>query len=163
VLRAIGAGALLKGLPRPWQMSHPMDSIRRDAATDRLPYSVLACEDNRFKVQVRKRHIAVGGGSPGLEVCADYVGAMKTDLLRRIIFRTETQEDALAELAFSYVDRACEGDAEFARPEFPKLDSSQVIEKTDMFWPLCLPQTPIPDGQQLAGGEAPRPRPDAPE
>ena len=106
-------------------------------------------------MKIRAGSIAAAGLQKP-QVCADYVGAMKTDLLGRIVFRTETQEDVLAELAFSYAEGACEDNAEFVRPEFPKLDSSQVIEKTDMFWPLALAKASEPVRQRLAGGESSR-------
>ena len=103
------ADAFFKGLARPWMGLHTIDTIRRDAAEQQLPFEtkytsgnpkaevVLACEQNKKIV---------------------YAIDMEKDIIEKITLLASTNKgwETKAELTFSYLEDVTRAGVEFAEP-----------------------------------------------
>ncbi len=103
------AGAFFKGLARPWMGLHTIDTIRRDATEQQIPFEtkytpgnpkakvILTCEQNKKIV---------------------YDIDMKKDIIEKITILTNTNKswETKAELTFSYLGDVTKANVEFAEP-----------------------------------------------
>jgi RNA polymerase sigma-70 factor (ECF subfamily) len=102
------AGAFFKGLARPWMGLHTIDTIRRDAAEQQLPFETKCT-----------------AGSPAAEVILDheqnkivYTIDMKKDVVEKITLLTSRDKrwETKAELKFYYLNDVERAGVEFAEP-----------------------------------------------
>jgi len=103
VLARYKPGAFFKGLPRPWMGLHAIDTIRRDAAEQRIPFKTKLIEGN--KVQVSMTH-----GQVNLLYTID----LEVDVVDEIAF--SIGNSSIGELKFSYLQNIDDIGSEFVSP-----------------------------------------------
>ncbi len=115
-------GSFFKGLLRPWAGLHTIDTVRRDAAEQRI----------RFET----KHTP---GDPFAQVqfdCGDvklvYTIDMKTDVIDEITFST-VQGDK-GSLKFTYLQSVDGAGAEFARPTRPYSQTTALHDSPGLLW-----------------------------
>lgn len=103
------AGAFFKGLARPWMGLHTIDTIRRDAAEQQLPFETKYTPDNPTAevILVHEQNEIV------------YTIDMERDVIEKITFliRKGTYRKTKAELKFFYLDDITQAGVEFVEPE----------------------------------------------
>ena len=119
-------GSFFKGLLRPWAGLHTIDTVRRDAAAQRI----------RFET----KHTP---GDPFAQVqfdCGDvklvYTIDMETDVIDEITFST-VQGDK-GSLKFSYLQSVDGAGAEFARPTRPYSQTAALHDSPGLLWLVQL-------------------------
>jgi len=103
VLARYKAGSFFKGLPRPWMGLHAIDTIRRDAAEQRIPFRTKLIDEN--KVQVSMTH-----GQVNLLYTID----LEVDVIDEIAF--SIGNSSIGELNFSYLQEIDDIGSEFVSP-----------------------------------------------
>ena len=88
---SLPAGSFFKGLPRPWMGLHTIDTIRRDAAEQRLNFETTVSktqDTSQVKVLTNECEII-------------YIIDMNKDVIEEIIF---SNGQTYGQLKFSYID-----------------------------------------------------------
>ena len=121
-----GGGSFFKGLLRPWAGLHTIDTVRRDAAEQRI----------RFET----KHTP---GSPSAQVefdCGDvkfiYTIDLQTDVIDEITFSTARGDKG--NLKFSYLQSVNGVDAEFTRPTRPQSETTASHDSPGLLWLVRL-------------------------
>ena len=119
-------GSFFKGLLRPWAGLHTIDTVRRDAAEQRI----------RFET----KHTP---GSPSAQVefdCGDvkliYTVDLQTDVIDEITFSTAQGDKG--NLKFSYLQSVDGVDAEFTRPTRPLSETTASHDSPGLLWLVRL-------------------------
>jgi RNA polymerase sigma-70 factor (ECF subfamily) len=102
VLVDTGDGRLFKGLSRPWAGLHTIDTVRRDAAEEWMPF------ETEYKPGEVKAQVALAYESDKLIYTID----MEKDVVEKIVF----SGDVIGELRFSYLQDIEDVGKEFAEP-----------------------------------------------
>ncbi len=126
--------SLLRGLSRPWTGFHTLDSIRRDAAEERLWYATsVIVPDRTFEV-------AVMGERWGNHYTARYTVDVDRDILESIelwVRPAGGAERYVGVLRFEYLQDAGQPGSEFEDP--PKLRASGLdLQPPSLFWVFRL-------------------------
>lgn len=102
------SGTFFKGLCRPWLGLHSIDTIRRDAAEQRLRF------DTRYDDRTGRATITVRAQP----VSATYVVNMDTDVVEKITYTRNNGQppDALGEVRFEYLQDIPQPTSEFSTP-----------------------------------------------
>jgi RNA polymerase sigma-70 factor (ECF subfamily) len=136
IITAYPSGAFFKGLPRPWMGMHTVDTVRRDAVMQRMPFITAVDKDDNVTVTLVDE--------------ADYFATvtydmdMENDIIGDIEFELCENEDAepfkSGHFAFSYLQNIDQAGDDFAEPVL--LDSAQVkIRKSPgVMWLIYLAQ-----------------------
>jgi hypothetical protein len=106
-LETYPGGSFFKGLLRPWMGIHTIDTVRRDAAEQRISFETKHLPDNRF-AQVEL-------DCEGVRLV--YKIDLETDVIDEITF--STNQDNTGNLKFSYL-QSIEGVSEEFRPPRPR-------------------------------------------
>lgn len=126
------AGSLFAGLPRPWMGLHTIDTIRRDAAKQRI----------RFKTDISKdrSHATVTLIHPANQaiVRLDYDVDMNTDVVDQIGLRINDRP--IGVLTFSYMHELDTTTSEFVAPSRPAELPARVTESPGILWLVSLAQ-----------------------
>ncbi|UCD00143.1 MAG: sigma-70 family RNA polymerase sigma factor [Phycisphaerales bacterium] len=119
-------GSFFKGLLRPWEGLHTIDTVRRDAAEQRIGFET--------------RHTP---GSPTAQVgfdCGDirlvYTIDLKTDVIDEITFVTSQGDQG--NLKFSYLQSVEGVGEEFVRPTRPWSETTSSHDSPGMLWLVRL-------------------------
>ena len=104
VLAKYDGGSFFKGLGRPWMGLHTIDTVRRDAAQERVWF-----ETRRMPNKAQTQVVLTCE-----QVKLTYTIDMKKDLIEKITF--STQEGQAGELMFSYLQEIEKANNEFAAP-----------------------------------------------
>jgi RNA polymerase sigma-70 factor (ECF subfamily) len=129
VVAQYATGSLLKGLARPWMGLHAIDTIRRDAAEQRLPF------ETRYD----------GAGSARVTVQAQTMTLVYTiDMGRDLIERLELGRGPASapgapagELTFAYLQDIGDAAAEFAEPR-ASTGGARNLNPRGMLWLVQL-------------------------
>jgi RNA polymerase sigma-70 factor (ECF subfamily) len=108
IVAQYAAGSLLKGLARPWMGLHVIDTIRRDAAEQRLPFKTQFDGGDTARVTVQAGSITLV-----------YTINMQGDIIERIGFhggKAGTPGSPGGELEFTYLQDIDGASAEFVEP-----------------------------------------------
>lgn len=97
-------GSFFKGLGRPWMGMHTIDTVRRDAAEQRVSFETKKISSDS------KAEVALTGEQVKLVYTID----METDVIEKITFSTGSGDEG--ELQFSYVQNIDNPGGEFTRP-----------------------------------------------
>lgn len=97
-------GSFFKGLGRPWMGMHTIDTVRRDAAEQRVSFETKKISSDS------KAEVALTGEQVKLVYTID----METDVIEKITFSTGSGDEG--ELRFSYVQNIDNPGGEFTRP-----------------------------------------------
>ena len=125
VLVDAGDGRLFKGLSRPWMGLHTIDTVRRDAAEQYVPF------ETKYKPGETKAEVVLTCDGGKLAYTID----MKADLVDKIIFSSNADQ-VTGRLQFTYLqDIEGVGD-EFAEPRMSGYDGLQ--EEAGMLWLVRL-------------------------
>ncbi|UCE48019.1 MAG: hypothetical protein JSW47_20775, partial [Phycisphaerales bacterium] len=100
-------GSFFKGLARPWMGMHTIDTVRRDAAEQRIWFETRYLADDRFA--------EVGMDCEGMTVV--YKIDLQTDVIDEITITTDQGE--AGNLKFSYLQSIEGAGREFSRPSTP--------------------------------------------
>jgi len=99
-------GTFWRGLARPWMGLHAIDTIRRDGAQERIPFTA---EDLGYGLA----EIALIPEEDNGEIQLKYEVALNQDLIRRIYL---DGRDAEGTLEFAYLEDVGSADDRFAEP-----------------------------------------------
>jgi hypothetical protein len=136
--QTFGRGALLRGLSRPWEGLHTVDSIRRDAAEFRMPYVASRESDNNVQITV-DWPADRATSNPGPVMKAVFDVSMGQDLLNSVQFYAGENSELAAELTFTYLDQVDEADPAFAPPAEMADSNTAPSNDAGVFWPVSLP------------------------
>lgn len=103
--RSYKPGTFLKGLARPWMGLHTIDTIRRDAAEQRIPFETERIEENKVRVTLACRHLTLA-----------YVIDLEADVVREIAFSEDEDDRGRGFLRFSYLQDITDVDKSFVSP-----------------------------------------------
>ena len=129
VVAQYAAGSLLKGLARPWMGLHAIDTIRRDAAEQRLPFETRHEGGDTTRVTVQ--------AGPTTLV---YTINMQNDVVERIGFypaNAGTSGAPSGELEFAYLQDIDGASAEFVEPR-AATDGARRPNARGMLWLMQL-------------------------
>ncbi len=118
-------GSFFKGLARPWMGLHTIDTVRRDAAEQRIGFETRYVRRDK-KVQVEltcEQHTLL------------YVIDLERDLVESIAFSTDGNNRGCLE--FSYLDDVDEADDTFAEPRV-KSDAAPQQADIGLLWLVGL-------------------------
>lgn len=104
VVSRYAGGSFFKGLPRPWMGLHTIDTVRRDAAEQKVPF------ETKFEQGDEKAEVRVTCG----EVKLVYIIDMGADVVDKITF--STADGNAGELRFSYLQEIEGRGDEFIEP-----------------------------------------------
>jgi RNA polymerase sigma-70 factor (ECF subfamily) len=105
--KTYGGGSFFKGLCRPWMGLHTIDTIRRDAAEQRIWFETSYTPDSQFaQVELTRENTKIV-----------YKIDMEKDVVDKITFTTNQGE--VGNLKFSYLESVEGLDQEFLRPGSP--------------------------------------------
>ena len=103
-LAAYESGSFFKGLPRPWMGLHSIDTIRRDAAQEKLQFDTTLLRGNeKAEVILTDEQIRLV-----------YIIDLENDVVEKISFSTD---DGDGELNFSYLQDIDDIGNEFTQPK----------------------------------------------
>jgi len=112
-------GSFFKGLSRPWMGLHCIDTIRRDAAEQELPF------ETAYDPETARTNITVQSSA----VTLVYAVNMEADVVEAIRFFTDSAGDSTphGELHFTYLqDIADEIETQYTTPANVRLESTQA-------------------------------------
>jgi len=128
-------GALFTGLSRPWVGFHTLDTIRRDAAAERIPFQVEFLDQNKTaSVTLVSRQTSP---APRLRYTVD----MEQDTLKAITLwadSTSALEQPSGELRFSYLNEIGNLPAEPLPPVRVGVRPSDRKAPPTILWPIAL-------------------------
>ncbi len=125
VVAQYAAGSLLKGLARPWMGLHAIDTIRRDAAEQRLPFETRQEGGDMARVTVQAGPMTLV-----------YTINMQNDVVERIGFypaNAGTSGAPSGELEFAYLQDIDGASAEFVEPR-AATDGARRPNARGMLW-----------------------------
>jgi hypothetical protein len=128
-------GTLFKGLPRPWIGFHTLDTVRRDAAHERLGFDIEVIEAHKkAEITVLDTH-----SSPQRMAC--YQIDVENDLLTQVQYWSDP--DAIfaqptAHLKFEYLQEIGDAETEFTPLPLPDAARATPAKCPGPFWPLLL-------------------------
>ncbi|HCO96891.1 MAG TPA: hypothetical protein DIU00_23635, partial [Phycisphaerales bacterium] len=106
-LKTYKGGSFFKGLCRPWMGLHTIDTVRRDAAEQRIWFETRYTQDNQFaEVELTHENTKIV-----------YKIDLETDVIDEITFSTD--QDETGNLKFSYLQSVNGVSAEFVPPGRP--------------------------------------------
>ena len=119
------AGSFFKGLLRPWDGFHTIDTVRRDAAGKRIAFET--------------RHTP-GSGVAEVELCSEgirlvYTIDLETDVIDEITFFTD--QDVVGNLKFSYLQSIEGVSGEFTSPVGPR-QRTDLQSSSGLLWLIEL-------------------------
>jgi RNA polymerase sigma-70 factor (ECF subfamily) len=120
-------GSFFKGLSRPWMGLHVLDTVRRDAAEERLRFETRLLSDGR---QVE---VTVLQGKTTLTYTID----IEADLVRRIAFTDD--HAAVGALEFEYLENTDATSGEFTAPRV-RDERVTLRESPGLLWLVRLAQ-----------------------
>ncbi len=112
------AGTLFAGLSRPWQGLHTIDTVRRDAAKERLAFTMEFNEDETIGT------VTVADGALRMVYTID----MERDLLERVVY----EGAVTGEIRFTYTEKIPGG------LQAPRRNVIPRRELEGLQWPLAL-------------------------
>lgn len=119
-------GSFFEGLLRPWAGLHTIDTVRRDAAEQRVKFQTKYTPGSEF-VQVELD-------------CGDtklvYKIGLETDVIDEITFTTDQGDKG--NLKFSYLQSVDAVGGEFVRPVRPRSEKTSSHESPGMLWLIRL-------------------------
>ncbi len=125
------AGSFFAGLPRPWMGLHTVDTVRRDAAKQRIHFQTEITKD-RSHATVTLMHPTNQGN-----VQLDYDVDMNTDVVDQIGLRVNDRPVGV--LTFSYLQERDEtASGEFVAPELPAELPRRLTESPGIPWLVLL-------------------------
>jgi len=133
VVARYASGSFFKGFARPWQGLHTIDTVRRDAAGQRLRFKT------RYDDQAGQAWVTVQSDATDLT----YVIDMEKDLLERLELGSEAAKSGLAatgQVEFTYIEDEDSAEATLAAPRVIPLGNPQPNPQ-GMLWLLNLLQT----------------------
>ncbi len=116
------AGAFFKGLGRPWMGLHTIDTVRRDAAEERIWFRTEPAGGDRARVTLTRGDVKLV-----------YTIAMKADVVEKIELFQHAQQ--LGELEFLYRQQIEESTGRFAAPA-PR--ASGIVSPMNGLWLVRL-------------------------
>lgn len=128
-------GSFLKGLSRPWEGFHTLDTIRRDAAAARCPYSRVPSEDPINIVRLQLNAEPTASAPPGGGVFTVDTGA---DLLLEARYWRTNDTQPVCELIFEYLQEVENAGDEFAPPQSAAQTPGQASSVPTPLWPVDL-------------------------
>jgi RNA polymerase sigma factor (sigma-70 family) len=118
VVACFSEGSFFKGLGRPWMGLRVYDTVRRDAARERIPFSSEQIETRGRVVLSRERGYSV--------VKLDYIIDMSKDVIHGVsLSATGGPMEMEGFLEFSYLDDVEDVGEEFAEPSVAAIGMSQ--------------------------------------
>lgn len=133
---ACAGGSFLKGLSRPWEGFHAIDSIRRDAARSGLRCSANPTGNQKMLIRVRREAETAIEGQPYPQ--AEYMVDKDHDLLDRARFWTETGSDPVCEMQFNYLQSVDDTGESFDAPAAASGNPVAAQPGGTPLWPLVL-------------------------
>jgi len=136
VVAAWPGGALFKGMARPWMGFHTLDTIRRDAAIERIWFSVEPIEDEKTTLLT-----LVDDRGP-VHTMLKYTVNVPCDVLERIEIWRGPQgifSERVGELVFRYDDQMRRAIDNAGRPDVT-LSGAVRRDHPTVLWPLQLVQ-----------------------
>ena len=126
-------GSFFKGLGRPWLGLHCIDTIRRDAAAERLPF------ETTYDADSDRATITVHTESVDLVYTVD----MLTDILEKIAFLRSGGQGApqTGELHFDYLQDIDEAEDRFAAPP-SSISATAANQDPGILWLSALLEAP---------------------
>ncbi len=121
----LAGGSFFAGLPRPWMGLHAIDTIRRDAAEQRLPFETVYDSDTGC--------VTVTVHADGLRLV--YAVNMESDMVETITFFASgtAEPNCLGELRFVYLQETGDAGNTFAAPPDIR-PGSAVHTPTGILW-----------------------------
>ena len=146
-------GSLFRGLSRPWSGFHTLDTIRRDAAAERIWFAT-----------------GLFGGDPVADVTLvdqgdgqsrklRYTIDLERDMLTRVELWVDEEgifDERYGELTFSYLDELEEAGEEFVPPGPADAAPSGRAGEATVLWPLELLPANADKGSPAAAGRSSR-------
>ncbi|GMU20687.1 MAG: hypothetical protein AMXMBFR13_07830 [Phycisphaerae bacterium] len=136
--------SLFLGLSRPWTGFHTIDTIRRDAAVERIPYETRSAEPDRSAEVVLKPR------RDGDELTIHYMIDLEADLVQHIRMwqaRGDGPEQYLGLVRFSYLQDVSAVSEEFAPPAVVGPDSEPASASVGVLWLSRIAARPPPSSQ----------------
>lgn len=134
------AGTFFTGLGRPWTGIRAYDTLRRDAAKDRIPFTAKRIEESGNITLERK----LAGDTYKLEYTID----MAKDVITTIALTRTGDDPATGQLTLTYAQELTDLPGPFAKPTLPPAD--KTIQTDSTFWLLTLLQDTPNATQNLA-------------
>ena len=131
ITRTCPAGSFFAGLPRPWMGLHTIDTVRRDAAKQRIHFVTSTSKD--------RSHATVTLTHPVNQTAVrlDYDVDMNTDVVDQIGLRVDNRPVGV--LTFSYIQELDDtASSEFAAPELPAKLPRRMTESPGILWLVSL-------------------------
>jgi RNA polymerase sigma-70 factor (ECF subfamily) len=138
---------LFRGMARPWMGFNTLDSIRRDAAGERIWFSTQEVEEDQTTA------VTLVDDRDRIHYMLRYTVNMPRDILERIeIWRGPEGlfEEKVADLTLRYDEQMRGAASELAAPQAQQVPDTALREKSTVLWPLCLLK---PAAAQIAVGE----------
>jgi len=147
VIGVYSGGSFFKGLPRPWMGFHTLDTIRRDAASERIWFATDIVEPHE------KVEVGIVDDRERIQYMVRYTVDMKKDVLVKIDLWQGPDglfEEHVGELSFCYDCRTAEAGDAFVNPEPPEPSEDGRTEQGTILWPIQLLTVNAP-AQDAAG------------
>ncbi len=133
VLLARPGGSFLKGMSRPWEGFHTLDTIRRDAAGALCRFTTTPEEVPRYKVHLLPDANSITPNHSGWT--AEYTVEAWADLLETARFWRDTDAEPVCTLRIDYLQDIDEQGGAFTPPDLPASPADQSSVATPL-WPL---------------------------
>jgi len=117
-------GTFFKGLSRPWMGLHTIDTVRRDAAEQRIPFSTKLADARTARVTLNTH-----------DVTLTYSIDLQTDVVARISFSIDGSSAGV--LNFSYLQNIEQLGSQFLRPR-PTPDGAPPQNDASLLWLVDL-------------------------
>jgi hypothetical protein len=119
-------GSFFKGLLRPWAGLHTIDTVRRDAAEQRIKFETRHTPGSQLvQVELDCRDVRLV-----------YSIDLETDVIDQIIFSTDQGDKG--SLKFSYLQSVDGVSAEFVRPVRPRGETTSSHQSPGLLWLVQL-------------------------
>ncbi len=147
VIGVYPSGSLFKGLPRSWMGFHTLDTIRRDAASERIWFATDVVEPNE------NVDVSIVDDRERSQDLVRYTVDMEKDILVKIeLWRGPDGlfEEHVGELSFRYDCGTAEAGDAFVIPEPLEPSEAGRTEQGTILWPIQLLSVNVP-AQDAAG------------
>ena len=124
------SGTFFVGLGRPWTGIRAYDTLRRDAAMERIPFTAKRIEENATV----KLHRQLG--SAVYEIT--YFINMSQDTIHGIGFTRKGKNPTSGKLTFTYAQELTDLPGTFEQPILPAADRTDQTENQPRHWLLTL-------------------------
>ncbi len=128
--------SFLRGMSRPWEGFHTLDTIRRDAAAVRCRYSTGHDELSRYLIHLLPDSVISTPNHPGHS--AEYLVDAQADVLVNARYWLDTDPAPACTLQFTYLQELDEQTDEFAAPQIPAASPIDPPPDDTPLWPLDL-------------------------